>query len=637
MKDLKGSTLLGRYRVDEFLGKGGMADVYKVWDKQRATFLAMKVLHEDLAEDKVFLRRFRREAQTLAKLQHPNVVRSYGLEQTEDLAFILMDYVEGTTLRKEIALAKEPLSPKRVLEIMRLVCSALHYAHQSGIVHCDIKPANIMIHKNGTVLVSDFGIARMTEAATATMVGVGTPAYMAPEQARGEAPVAQTDIYSLGVVLFEMLTGGERPFTGEHARTSGSTSEKVRWEQIHTKPPSLKQYNSKIPLELETIVMRCMAKNPKSRYQSMQELLDDLQIAIIGKIEDASSQENIQLSLSPQPVEGSYIPSLVSRLTALFSSGLTKSWWLPVLAFVLIAGLIFGGFLLLSGQNDSQHPDTLIVSTFTTVPTKTLTPTITPTSTTTSTPTLAAGSIITSPKDSMKMVYVPEGAFLMGSPYSESGTKNNEKPQHTVFLNSYWIDQTEVTNAMYILCVQAGGCQPPYSTRSFTRLTYFSNTQFANYPVIYVKWSNAETYCEWAGRRLPSEAEWEKAARGTDGRTYPWGEGINCDLANYWGLNNGCVGDTSEVGNYPAGASIYGALDMAGNVWEWVSDWYQEIYYSSSPFSNPLGPATGEYKILRGGSWYNSEGSVRIAVRSEHNPDSASNNFGFRCASSFVP
>ena len=194
MDDIIGKIIAERYRVESLLGKGGMAEVYKVWDQKRSVYLAMKILHADLAEDIVFLRRFKREAQTLSKLQHPNIVRFYGTEQDGDLVYVLMDYVEGTTLRKEIFQAKGPLAMEWIFEIMKSVCAALDYAHKSGFVHCDVKPANIMIHKNGAVYVSDFGIARMTEASTATMVGAGTPAYMAPEQARGEAPVPQTDM-----------------------------------------------------------------------------------------------------------------------------------------------------------------------------------------------------------------------------------------------------------------------------------------------------------------------------------------------------------------------------------------------------------------------------------------------------------
>jgi len=280
MAELIGQTLLNRYRVDSFVGRGGMAEVYKVWDQQRAVFLAMKLLREELAEDKVFLWRFRRESQNLAQLQHPHIVRSYGLELEGRLAFLLMDYVEGSSLRGEIYDSDVPLSSRRVMEIIGPVCSALHYAHQMGMVHCDVKPANIMIQKQGIVLLADFGIARMTDAATATMVGAGTPAYMAPEQVSGEDPTPQTDIYALGVVLYEMLTGGERPFTGEHAQTTGSTSEKVRLEQMNLAAPSPRRYNPGISPELEAVVMKCLEKDPVKRYSSALDLLNALSMAM---------------------------------------------------------------------------------------------------------------------------------------------------------------------------------------------------------------------------------------------------------------------------------------------------------------------------------------------------------------------
>jgi len=280
MQNLVGEILLNRYRVDDLIGRGGMAEVYKVWDQQRAVYLAMKLLREDMAEDKVFLRRFKREAQTLAKLQHPHIVKFYGLEQDGALAFMLLDYIEGHSLRREIFDAPGPLPFSRISQIMKPVCSALHYAHNMGMVHCDLKPGNVMIHKNGSVLVTDFGIARMTDSATATMVGAGTPAYMAPEQARGLDPTPQTDIYALGVVLFEMLTGGERPFVGEQATVTGSTSEKVRWEQINLNPPSPRRWNADISNELEQVVFKSLDKNHENRFPSALELFNSLELAL---------------------------------------------------------------------------------------------------------------------------------------------------------------------------------------------------------------------------------------------------------------------------------------------------------------------------------------------------------------------
>ena len=179
-----------------------------------------------------------------------------------------------------------------------------------------------------------------------------------------------------------------------------------------------------------------------------------------------------------------------------------------------------------------------------------------------------------------------------------------EAPQHTVYLDAYSIDKYEVANARYQACVDAGGCTAPHDPSSATRTSYYGNPDYAGYPVINVDWGQAETFCAWEGKRLPTEAEWEKAARGTDGRIYPWGnQNPTCDLANGVVQGKRCVGDTSPVGSYAAGASPYGVMDMAGNVWEWVNDWYDENYYSHSPASNPPGPATGDTRVLRGGSW----------------------------------
>ena len=222
----------------------------------------------------------------------------------------------------------------------------------------------------------------------------------------------------------------------------------------------------------------------------------------------------------------------------------------------------------------------------------------------------------------MKLLYVSAGEFPMGSTDSDIQALPNEKPQHTVYLDAFWIDQTEVTNTMYKLCVQAGLCQAPSDT------TYYADAQTGNYPVVYVSWNDAQAYCRWAGRHLPTEAQWEKAARGTDGRTYPWGEGIGCDKANY----SGCTYKVIAVGSYPAGASPYGALDMAGNVWEWVADWYGENYYASSPSNNPIGPDSGQYRIVRGGSWLDEARLVRAALRDRYNPDVLSGSLGFRCS-----
>jgi serine/threonine-protein kinase len=222
-------------------------------------------------------------------------------------------------------------------------------------------------------------------------------------------------------------------------------------------------------------------------------------------------------------------------------------------------------------------------------------------------------------KTDMDMVRVPAGNFLMGSEKSD----RNQRPPHKVFLDAFWIDQTEVTNGQYQQCVKDGGCGTPHEA------DYFKDAKYSDHPVIYVSWDEALTFCIWAGKRLPTEAEWEKAARGDDGRTYPWGNRKpNAGLTNY--LDN--RKSSTAVSSYPAGASPYGAMDMAGNVWEWTADWYDPGYYKTSPVRNPQGSPTGDRRVVRGGSWFSlTEIVVRTYYRKASIPEAQNYTTGFRC------
>ena len=252
--------------------------------------------------------------------------------------------------------------------------------------------------------------------------------------------------------------------------------------------------------------------------------------------------------------------------------------------------------------------------------------------------------------DTAEEILIPAGSFQMGCDSSNPAESCNswEQPLHTVTLSAYSIDKYEVTNARYKACVAAGGCTVPGSVDSSKRSPYYGTSTYADYPVINVTWHQASAFCAWEGKRLPTEAEWEKAARGSSNtRKYPWGDEFDGNRLNFCDINcesdwkdeayNDGYADTAPVGSYPSGASPYGVMDMAGNVDEWVQDWYDSSYYSVSPSNNPQGPETGTYRVLRGGSWVSFDfvGDVRSALRSVLPPrplDLDSN--GFRCVRS---
>jgi formylglycine-generating enzyme required for sulfatase activity len=285
----------------------------------------------------------------------------------------------------------------------------------------------------------------------------------------------------------------------------------------------------------------------------------------------------------------------------------------------------------ISSQSEAQTP---LTATASETPRPTRTATLAPSSTPTWTGTEIIEATLTSlpsyidDEKGVSMAYVPEGVFPMGN---DRG-RVDEQPIHPVHVDAFYMDTYEVTNGLYKACVQAEACQS-VRKNSATREHYYDDRKYVRFPVLFVNWHMAKAYCEWRGARLPTESEWEIAARGASNFTYPWGEDLDCNLANY----GNCLGDTSGVIIYDRGQSRFGIYNMAGNVWEWVSDWYSDTYYRTSPEDNPQGPDTGTEKVVRGGSWKDNSVELRSMNRGAEHPFYSSNAIGFRCAKDVNP
>lgn len=275
---LIGQTLLDQYRVEAFVASGGMGAVYRVFDLKRNVPMAMKVLHADLAQDASVFKRFQREARALQKLTHPNILPFYGVHQSEGLTFLLVRYIDGMTL-KDIQRSREhrPMSVSEALPYLKALCAALGYAHAHSVVHCDVKPGNVMVERGGTIYLTDFGIARHADSTATTLASLGTAAYMAPEQIRGEAVTPATDIYALGVLLFELLVG-LRPFRGDKSANTDndqdSANEHVRYLHLNATPPDPVTLNPQVPPAVAQVVLKALSKAPEERYISTHDLLN---------------------------------------------------------------------------------------------------------------------------------------------------------------------------------------------------------------------------------------------------------------------------------------------------------------------------------------------------------------------------
>lgn len=656
---------IDRYRITERLGMGGMAVVYKAYDTRLERDVAIKLIRtEEIPPSQLerLMQRFEREAKAQARFSHPHIVPAYDYGEYKGTPYLVLGYMPGGTLKERI---RSGISLEGALDVILPIADAVEYAHGMGVLHRDIKPSNIIFSEKNIPMLTDFGIAKILETTDSTLtgtgLGVGTPEYMSPEQWQGKAFPA-SDQYALGVVLYEMLTG-QKPFQAE-------TPMAVALKQMSDPLPPPSELNPMIPEVLEKIIYKSLAREPRDRFINVmafktglekiyniqaiehnkfadKELQSDKQ-GSINHIEAGSnilqsdidnsgsvnqSKENFQRPADLNTASKNKITSTQDIFDSLEKSALVKQKaseraveksrklprWIQLFSGLILLIIIFVIGVNLFGwdpkgllsaalipteiknvdfitatqiEKDIYLPpiSTQITSSSaleekdTEAPTKTLTPSRTPTLEPTP-------EFITeiNPIDEVVLIYVPEGERLY----------------------PFWIYQTEVTNAQYQKCVESGKCTEKYYE--------YGDYGDDDHPVSSVTWYQARRYCDWSGGRLPTAAEWKKAALGTDGRSYPWGnESPSCELANLFECNNH---EFVSVGSYPLGASPYGALDMIGNVYEWVEDWAE---YDPRYFDGPY------LRIVMGvlSDW---------GLRWSSEPSNANSREGIRCVVDNLP
>jgi serine/threonine protein kinase len=287
-REIIGETLLNQFRVESFIASGGMATIFRVWDLQRSVPLAMKVLRAELAEDPAFIARFKREAHSLQMLVHPHIVPFYGLFQAGELTFLLERYIDGPSLDEVLRRRNgRPLSIAESLVYFKGLYTSLGYAHAQGIIHCDVKPGNVLIDQGGHIYLTDFGIARYMDSSVTTSSALGTPLYMAPEQIRGDRMTPQADVYSLGVLMFELLTG-QRPFRGDVDVPKGvgvNNADRIRYQHLNQAPLDPRAVNPDLPEGLAYVILRALSKDPAARYPSVQAMAHEISQTVAARFE----------------------------------------------------------------------------------------------------------------------------------------------------------------------------------------------------------------------------------------------------------------------------------------------------------------------------------------------------------------
>jgi len=645
-------AIIGQYHIISQIGRGGMATVYKAYQPNLDRYVAIKMLKPNLAQAKGFIARFEREARAVARLRHRNILTVFDYGRQDDVLYLVMEYVSGGTLIERLGW---PQDLAYAVNIISQVGDALAHAHRQGIIHRDVKPGNILLVEEDWPLLSDFGLVKMVEdtlSLTASGASVGTPQYISPEQAQNLAVDRRTDIYSLGAVLYEAVTG--RPPFG--------TDSPMAIILRHINEPLIvpRTLRSDLPKEVEHVILKALAKSPADRYQRMEEFLADLREAYpLPAKRNLVHRGNAQAGLKGRGAAFGPVPTPV--VAPRLPRKRSFPWAGVAIGIVLLLTLALT-FLLFRASTTPPAPTSPTTDTIAAVPSpsaslRTGPSAATPSATVTPTPpltvttprgtsTAAAPSPTVTPTPPLTVTTptstatVPAGWFIMGS--EELG--DDERPAHQVYLDGFWIDRHEVTNERFKDFVAATGHVTEAEIKGWGWVWKGSESEEIkgadwrhphgpdssiedkmDHPVVLVSWHDADAYCRWAGKRLPSEAQWEKAARGTDGRSYAWGDKFDSAKTN---TRESKRDDTTPVGSFsPQGDSPYGASDMTGNIWEWTADW---PYPGST--SQPE-DSKEKSKVARGGGWSFNQDYAHTSFRYNVRPDDTYDFVGFRCSS----
>lgn len=653
----------GRYETERELGRGSMGIVYQAHDPRLDRRVALKLLKPDLVSSETFVQRFLKEAKAAARLSHPNIVSVYDADEAQGTIYIAMEFLAGEPLDRLIKTKK--LSENEIVHLGIQVARALDYAHQSGIVHRDIKPGNIILDSRGQIKITDFGIARIEDpsAPQQTAVGevLGTPAYMSPEQALGKSVDRRTDIYSLGVVLYELSTG-VRPFRGE-------TLSAILMAIIHETPPEPERINASLSPELARIIMRCMSKVPEERFQTGEALAEALEK--LGR--RGESRPPVVPTTKKSPVRlGLFFVILLlvlgigGGLSYHFLSKNRKARVERATAERIapsqeqtkqpegkksesVSGLDEGkqkidelerriaAARIKQDEADKRAKEVEPVKPKAEQPQR---------ATADVQKKHPAASSESSDSIKMEFVVVPKGRFILGSPGDESGRYQDEEPQHEVQITKpFYMGKYEVKVSEFREFVKATGYKTDAEIKGWAAVLrgkkwekqaglYWDNPGFSQeegHPVTCVSWNDAVAFAKWMSKmtghsyRLPTEAEWEYACRGGSKSAYSFGPDFGA-LGNYaWYLGN--AGEkTHPVGQKNPNA--WGLYDMHGNAREWCQDWYGD--YAAGSVSDPVGPTNGSNRVQRGGSWGSGARDLRCAERKSSPPSYANGRTGFR-------